>query len=194
MWRKILTAAFIVFWSASIALAQSQTLPIRVANTNWTGHETLGGYGSLRFAFSGSGVTMYDKDGATSGTWEQNGQSITMRFYQGTVVYSGTMGGQVCNYRTSFFKNSDDFYVFSVGVACRGATMSGTARNSKGRTWNWSMATAPIDVAVSGTYDGAPFGFMIPLGSDGRGGGEATLGRENPDPALLTWQLQLAQR
>jgi hypothetical protein len=44
------------------------------------------------------------------------------------------------------------------------------------------------------TYDGAPFGFVIALGSDGRGGGEATLGRENPDPALLTWQMRLAQR
>lgn len=193
MWRKILTVGFVLFWSASVALGQSTTLPVRVANTEWSGSETLGGYGPLRFAFSGSGVTMYDKDGATSGTWVQNGPSITMRFYGGRVVYTGTIEGQVCNYRTSFFKNNEDFYEFSVGVGCRGSGMRGTATNAAGRTWNWNVFTTPFDVAVVGTYDGAPFGFTIPLGSDGRGGGSAVLGRENPDPERLTWQLRLAQ-
>jgi hypothetical protein len=194
MWRKTLIVGFVLLMSASVALGQSVTLPIRLANTEWSGSEGLGGYGPLRFVFTGSGVTMYDKDGAIPGTWEQNGQSVAMTFYKGRVVYTGTVQGQGCNYRTSFFKNMDDFYVFNVGIACNGATMVGTARNADGRTWRWSMATAPIDVAVSGTYDGAPFGFAIPLGSDGRGGGEATLGRENPDSARLAWQLRLAQR
>lgn len=193
MWRKLLTAAFVVFWFASVGFGQSMTFPVRLANTDWSGYETLGGYGNLRFVFTNSGVTMYDKDGATPGTWQQNGESLTMWFYNGTVVYSGTIQGQTCNYRSSFLKNNDDFYEFSVGVTCRGATMGGTAHNGDGSTWNWNMTLPPINVNVSGWYEETPFGFMIPLGSDGGGGGSAVLGRENPEPARLRWEMRLAQ-
>ncbi|MBI1830403.1 MAG: hypothetical protein HYR84_03020 [Planctomycetes bacterium] len=192
MFRKTWAAVLILLASTSFALGQSMTLPVRIAGTSWSGSEDLGGYGALRFTFSGSSVTMYDTDGSHSGTWEQNGNSITMKFYQGGVVYTGRIRGQIVNYKSSFLKNNDDFYVFHVGVDCEGASIEGTARNRKGTTWNWNVSMAPIAVQVSGRYDGTPFGFRIDI-NNGRGTGEAILGRENPNPAQLFWEMTLAQ-
>ncbi|MBM3997312.1 MAG: hypothetical protein FJ303_24660 [Planctomycetes bacterium] len=192
MLRKTLATIVIFLISATFAFGQSMTFPVRIAGTTWSGHEDLGGYGPLRFAFSGSSVTMYDSDGSHSGSWSQSGNTITMRFYQGRVVYTGRIHGQAVNYKTSFLKNDQDFYVFHVGVACNGPTIEGTAHNGKGKTWNWNVSMPAIPIQVTGTYDGAYFGFRINL-FDGRGTGEAILRREHPDDAKLTWNMTLAQ-
>jgi hypothetical protein len=193
MWRKILTIAF-VFLFASIANAQSVILQVPLANTEWEGGQMLAGNSQVRFVFMGSTVTMYDRDGATPGTWEQNGLAITMRFHEGTLVYTGTMNGQWCDYRGSFYRNSDDFYVLNVAVACRGASLTGTARNAEGRSWTWNLSTPPMDVEVYGIHEETPFTVTIRLGSDGRGTGEVVLGREIPEPARLMWHVRLGAR
>jgi hypothetical protein len=78
----------------------------------WLGTEDLGGYGKLAFRLvGGNRVVMEDKDGATEGTWEQKGMAVTLRFYNRSVVYTGTI---------------------------QQTTMSGTATNGR-ITWNWSV-------------------------------------------------------
>jgi hypothetical protein len=86
--------------------------PVVLAGSSYTGSETLGGYGRLTFAFGGGGTaTMYDTDGATNGSWSQSGNSVTLRFYNGTVVYQGRLNGR---------------------------SLSGTASNGRAN-WSWSL-------------------------------------------------------
>ena len=138
---------------------------------------------------------MTDRDGFTSGTWEQTGDQIAMTFNDGKVVYTGTIRGQVCNYTWSCRKNAEDFYVFHVSVNCRGAEMSGTAENVDGSRWNWNASMAPVGLEVSGFYEWVPFDFPIYLDSTGSGSGETILGRKIPSPPELgTWRIRLMQR
>lgn len=66
-----------------------------LVNTTWVGSENLGGYGRLEFRFQANGqVTMIDSDGTQQGTCTVAGNTVTLRFYQGTVVYTGTLTGQ----------------------------------------------------------------------------------------------------
>jgi S1-C subfamily serine protease len=84
-----------------------------LAGSQWSGRETLPGYGPLRFAFQGGGrVTMFDKDGASNGNYVQNGQTVTLNF-PGGVTYTGQVNGGV---------------------------MSGTARNLRGASWTWNLS------------------------------------------------------
>ena len=83
-----------------------------LANSTWIGTEKLANYGRLEFRFQGNGqVAMIDSDGTQKGTYTQTGNTVTLRFYQGTVVYTGTITGQ---------------------------TLVGTASNGK-TTWSFSV-------------------------------------------------------
>lgn len=78
---------------------------------NWSGTESLAGYGKVSFNFQpGGNVTMIDRDGTTPGNYNQNGNNISLAF--GPVTYTGTVNGN---------------------------TMSGTASNGQ-TTWTWSAA------------------------------------------------------
>jgi hypothetical protein len=104
----ICVAFVIVFASANLATAQDRSAPSKV----WTGSEDLARYGDLSFeVFGGGRVLMTDTDGVHEGTWRQSGGTVTLYFYEGKVVYSGSLRGNV---------------------------LSGTARNDR-TTWNWSV-------------------------------------------------------
>jgi hypothetical protein len=84
-----------------------------LANTSWSGHETLNGYSTLQFNLGPDGsASMVDRDGTTPGTWEQAGSSVILRFYGGTVVYSGTLGG---NRFSGTGRNQRTTWQFAVG-------------------------------------------------------------------------------
>ena len=86
--------------------------PVALAGTTWVGHETLQGYGRLEFRFVNENqVTMVDAKETVPGTYNRNGNQITMTFFGGEVVYIGVLAGQ---------------------------TMSGTASNP-GKTWTWNV-------------------------------------------------------
>jgi len=80
--------------------------------TQWSGSETLDGYGKLSFTMSPGGqAVMEDAKERSDGTWQQNGKLFTLRFYEGRVVYTGMLNGSV---------------------------LSGTANNGKSN-WNWTV-------------------------------------------------------
>jgi hypothetical protein len=82
----------------------------------WIGTEDLPGYGALTFEFAPAGVSfMTDRDGRRQGTWKLEGAQVTLAFYNGTVVYRGTVAGY---------------------------TMSGMAASGS-RTWNWRLSQEP---------------------------------------------------
>ena len=65
-----------------------------LVNATASGGENLQGYGALSFRFNAGGAaTMYDSDGASSGRWQRNGNQVTLHFYNGKVVYQGTIQG-----------------------------------------------------------------------------------------------------
>jgi hypothetical protein len=83
-----------------------------LVNSQWTGSETLQGYGKLTFKFAPGGqATMIDSDGATPGTWSQAGNQVTLKFYSGQVTYQATING---------------------------TSMTGTATNG-GKSWTFSL-------------------------------------------------------
>ncbi len=85
----------------------------RLAGTGWMGRENLQGYGDLRFRFlNNNQVIMVDEQATTTGAYGQNGNQVTLRFYDGQTVYSGTIQGN---------------------------RMSGSARGPNGQTWSWAV-------------------------------------------------------
>jgi hypothetical protein len=85
---------------------------VALSGSSFAGHEDLAGYSRLRFVLhKGGSATMFDTDGSTSGSWSQSGDQVTLRFYNDTVVYRGTL---------------------------RGKTLGGSASNPQ-RTWSWSL-------------------------------------------------------
>jgi S1-C subfamily serine protease len=85
----------------------------QLVNTVWDGSEQLQNYGRLRFEFtSPSEVTMIDARDTVPGMWRSVGNSITLEFFNGDVIYTGVITGDV---------------------------MRGTARNGKD-VWNWSVS------------------------------------------------------
>jgi hypothetical protein len=95
-----------------LAVAGRRPSPPPAGEAIWSGTEDLTGYGKLASRFAGGNrVVMQDRDGATEGTWEQRGNTVTLRFYDGSVVYTGTMSGTV---------------------------LSGTATNGR-TTWGWTV-------------------------------------------------------
>lgn len=64
-----------------------------LAGTTWSGSETLRGFGALTFQFNPGGqAVMIDAAGRTEGTWNQNGNNVTLTI-AGTVTYTGTIQG-----------------------------------------------------------------------------------------------------
>jgi S1-C subfamily serine protease len=83
-----------------------------LVGSSWSGSETLAGYGRLRFDFQAGGrATMVDAKETVAGTFTVNGQSVTVTFYGGSVVYSGRINGN---------------------------QMAGTANNGR-NTWTWNL-------------------------------------------------------
>ncbi len=98
----------------NMALVASQP-PTQPASSSslWQGRENLQGFGPLSFGFAGNGqVTMTDAQGTSAGTWTRQGDTITLRFANGRVIYQGRLVGN---------------------------TIAGTARNAS-TTWSFSVA------------------------------------------------------
>ncbi|MFO0968457.1 MAG: hypothetical protein U0793_23115 [Gemmataceae bacterium] len=92
--------------------AVSPPRPLALANTSWAGGETLRGYGRLTFRFGpGKTVDMIDTDGTTPGTYSRSGASVTLQFYDGTVVYSGTLQDNIIH---GSGRHGPDSWTFSV--------------------------------------------------------------------------------
>ena len=86
--------------------------PIAALRGKWSGKEELQGYGALTFEFEPGGVCFTaDKLSRQQGTWKRVGDNVTLTFYDGYVVYRGTVFGR---------------------------TISGTASNEK-NSWRWSV-------------------------------------------------------
>jgi hypothetical protein len=85
-------------------------MPPAVASKIWVGAENLTGYGRLSFSIGAGGrAVMVDAKATSEGTWEQNGNRVTLRFDDGRVVYTGVLNG---------------------------TNASGTATNGR-TTWSW---------------------------------------------------------
>lgn len=86
--------------------------PQGLAKSTWIGTESLQGYSRLEFRFEADGkVTMIDADGSQSGAYSQQGNTVTLQFYNGTVVYTGTLNGTTLAGTASNGKSSWDFNV-----------------------------------------------------------------------------------
>jgi hypothetical protein len=80
-----------------------------------TGNESLQGFGALSFDLhKGGRAVMHDTTGDSEGTWNANGNQVTLRFANGRVVYTGTLQGN---------------------------TLSGAARNER-TSWTFSVSDA----------------------------------------------------
>jgi hypothetical protein len=78
----------------------------------WSGSENLDGFGALKFEFfPGGKVVMTDAKDRVDGTYTLNGGQVRLAFFNGTVIYSGTVNGP---------------------------QLSGTASNGKSN-WAWSV-------------------------------------------------------
>lgn len=68
--------------------------PAPKASRVWQGKENLMGYGALTFTFEDGGrVTMVDARATMVGTWNAKGDTVTLRFDSGRIVYNGRMTG-----------------------------------------------------------------------------------------------------
>jgi Uncharacterized protein conserved in bacteria (DUF2135) len=86
--------------------------PIAALRGTWSGKEELQGYGALTFEFEPGGVCFTaDKLSRQQGTWKRVDDNVTLTFYNGYVVYRGSVFGR---------------------------TISGTASNEK-NSWRWSV-------------------------------------------------------
>jgi hypothetical protein len=75
--------------------AGAQDAPTGLGGSVWSGSEDLGGYGALQFEFfAGGKVVMTDARDRVSGTYTQAGAQVRLAFFNGRVVYSGTVSGQ----------------------------------------------------------------------------------------------------
>lgn len=87
LWSKSMTA------NTPLALLQGRT-STATQTGNWIGSETLADYGKLTFQMNPGGrAVMIDAKETSEGTWQQTGNQITLRFYDGRVVYTGTLNG-----------------------------------------------------------------------------------------------------
>ncbi len=92
---RILLVALAVLAACAAPLAAQQPGTPTLNQTGWSGKETLPGYGPLYFAFNGPDqVVMTDADKRpVGGTYTVSGKTVTLRFYNGTVVYTGEIDG-----------------------------------------------------------------------------------------------------
>lgn len=124
----------IVAWSPSIskdtllasANRASSADPVRPPPSGkaqrWVGTETLAGFGKLSFSLYSDGrAVMVDARDTVEGTWTRKGQNMTLTFFNGSVVYQGTVNG-----------------------ASLAGTASGPASRMNTRTtWAWSTQMQP---------------------------------------------------
>jgi hypothetical protein len=83
-----------------------------LANTTWAGSETLGGFGRLTFQFGANGqVTMIDAKETSHGSYTVQNNNVTLRFYDGTVIYTGVINGSTLN---GTAQNGESTWSFSV--------------------------------------------------------------------------------
>jgi hypothetical protein len=93
-------------WSLSIS--ENMKLAVAPRSTLWTGKEQLKGYGKLSFRLYSSGeAVMTDSREMVTGTWRQEGNEVTLRFFNDRVVYRGfirdsVMYGMARNVRSSW--------------------------------------------------------------------------------------------
>jgi hypothetical protein len=84
----------------------------------WDGDEDLAGYGALTFHMWRDGkAVMIDARETLEGTWTRDGKTVTLRFREGRIIYTGTINGD---------------------------TISGTARDNRSR-WNFSVRRSAGD-------------------------------------------------
>ncbi len=96
----------------NMTLAASSAAATSSSAFVWRGSETLQGFGALSFTFEGNNrVVMTDVKARSVGTWSQQGDTVTLQFSSGRVVYQGRMSG---------------------------STFSGTASNGATR-WNFTV-------------------------------------------------------
>jgi hypothetical protein len=93
------------------ALAVAQGL----ANTTWVGNEVLKDFGRLEFRFQEGGkAIMVDTAGPHPGTYSLQGNTVTLAFYDGQVIYSGILNGQTIAGSAYNTKNAQNTWKFSV--------------------------------------------------------------------------------
>ncbi len=92
--------------------------------TQWSGSETLAGFGQLSFAiYPGGRVLMTDAKETVEGTWEKTGNQYTLAFFDHSVVYTGVVNGNLL-----------------------AGTASGPgARMEARKTWKWKVKLQPND-------------------------------------------------
>lgn len=82
------------FQGREIALRREFPARGSIADTIWSGAETLSGFGSLTFQFESDGAAvMIDAKSTVQGTWTQNGNLVTIAFQNCT--YEGQLLGDV---------------------------------------------------------------------------------------------------
>jgi Caspase domain len=119
----------IVAWSASISkdmplayISKVTTDPVRSAPTGratrWVGTESLSGFGKLTFAMYASGrAIMVDAKETTEGIWRRDGNQFTLSFFDGSVVYNGTLKDGILS----------------------GTATSPSVRTNAAKAWTWSV-------------------------------------------------------
>lgn len=107
------------------APGQGQGLDL-LAGTEWSGNETLAGFGPLRFVFkTADAVDMHDAQGLTPGSYNRNAQRVMLTF-PGNVTYNGEINGD---------------------------TMSGTATNGQ-KNWTWSVTRQAAGTTPKAPFPG----------------------------------------
>lgn len=125
----------IVTWSPSLskdatfALAgQAARAPIQVASLpkeaprRFAGRESLPGFGNLSFSMYSNGrAVMVDAKSTTEGIWRQQGNQVTLSFVNGSIVYTGTLNGNVIS----------------------GTATSPNSRQQARQSWQWTVQQQP---------------------------------------------------
>jgi hypothetical protein len=134
MYGKLLGVGLAVLLGVSVVAAQPRVgpssadpvnMPTNASDTlmgsEWSGQEALENFGALTFHFTNPGqVTMIDAQGKWPGSYLQNGNQVTLAFFNGDVLYKGDIAG---------------------------ASMNGIAEAKKGGKWNFQVTrknTAPV--------------------------------------------------
>ncbi|MCI0465187.1 MAG: hypothetical protein L0Z62_50335 [Gemmataceae bacterium] len=121
---------------AALALAASagaQGGPVGLTGSVWTGNENLDGFGTLKFEFlAGGKVVMTDAKERVDGAYTQTGSQVRLAFFNGTVIYTGTLKGQQIAGTASNGKASWGWSVQRQGGGLPPAPMPGPGGNAPG--------------------------------------------------------------
>jgi hypothetical protein len=117
-WSPSLPADTVLAVASKSAVASTDPVtPLKGKATRYVGSEDLAGYGKLAFfLYPGSRAVMVDARDSVEGTWQQSGNQYTIAFFNGAVIYHGTLNGTTLS-----------------------GTASGPGARQRGRhSWNWS--------------------------------------------------------